>query len=182
MSQVSEANTTTMLYMISVGVLFFGLAYASVPLYQVFCQATGAGGQVQKDVKADKIRNMVPIRERPLKIKFVSDVRGDMQWSFRPVQNEITVVPGETALAFFTAKNPTDEAITGISTYNVLPFEAGLYFNKIQCFCFEEQRLNAGEEIDMPVFFYIDPDLHDDPSMFNTDEVTLSYTFYKARR
>lgn len=176
-----EVNTTTMLYVASAAILSFGVSYAAVPLYKVFCQSTGAGGEIQSDSKIDKVRDMEPIPERPIRIKFVADTRGEMQWSFEPVQDDITIVPGETALAFFTAKNPTSEAVTGISTYNVLPFQAGLYFNKIQCFCFEEQRLNAGEEVDMPVFFYVDPDIYDDPNLYNTDEIILSYTFFKAK-
>uniref|UniRef100_A0A8C4Q975 Cytochrome c oxidase assembly protein COX11, mitochondrial n=1 Tax=Eptatretus burgeri TaxID=7764 RepID=A0A8C4Q975_EPTBU len=92
------------------------------------------------------------------------------------------VVPGETALAFYKAKNPTDEPIIGISTYNVLPLDAAQYFNKIQCFCFEEQWLNSGEEVDLPVFFYIDPDFVDDPRLIGVDTITLSYTFFQARQ
>lgn len=91
------------------------------------------------------------------------------------------VAPGETALAFYTAKNPTDLPVTGISTYNVIPFEAGAYFNKIQCFCFEEQQLNPHEEVDMPVFFYIDPEIVADPKMEFVDTITLSYTFFESK-
>ncbi|KAK3724981.1 hypothetical protein QZH41_017461 [Actinostola sp. cb2023] len=91
------------------------------------------------------------------------------------------VAIGETALAFYTATNPTDQAVTGISTYNVVPFEAGQYFNKIQCFCFEEQRLNPREQVDMPVFFYIDPEFSEDPAMAKVDTIILSYTFFEAK-
>jgi len=104
-----------------------------------------------------------------------------MRWNFKPQQYEIKVMPGETALAFYTAKNPTDKAVTGISTYNVVPFEAGAYFNKIQCFCFEEQQLNPHEEVDMPVFFYIDPEFTADPRMEFVDTITLSYTFFESK-
>uniref|UniRef100_A0A0B7A4R8 Cytochrome c oxidase assembly protein COX11, mitochondrial n=1 Tax=Arion vulgaris TaxID=1028688 RepID=A0A0B7A4R8_9EUPU len=100
--------------------------------------------------------------------------------NFRPQQTEVTVYPGETALAFYTAKNPTDKPIIGISTYNILPYDAGQYFNKIQCFCFEEQRLNPNEQVDMPVFFYIDPEFAEDPKLQNTSTITLSYTFFEA--
>ena len=100
---------------------------------------------------------MEPQKDRQLTIRFNADTAATMQWNFRPQQPIIKVYPGETALAFYTARNPTDKPIDGISTYNVIPFEAGPYFNKIQCFCFEEQRLNPHEEVDMPVFFYIDP-------------------------
>lgn len=94
---------------------------------------------------------------------------------------QFQVKPGETALAFYTARNPTDTPVTGISTYNVIPFEAGQYFNKIQCFCFEEQQLNPHEQVDMPVFFYIDPEFIEDPKMEFVNELTLSYTFFEAK-
>ena len=116
-----------------------------------------------------------------LQVSFTADTGAAMQWSFRPQQPVIHVHPGETALAFYTAKNPTDKPIDGISTYNVVPFEAGQYFNKIQCFCFEEQRLNPQEEVDMPVFFYIDPDYVNDPLLENMDTITLSYTFFESK-
>lgn len=91
------------------------------------------------------------------------------------------VFPGETALAFYTAKNPTNKPVIGISTYNVIPFEAGAYFNKIQCFCFEEQQLNPNEEVDMPVFFYIDPEICEDPKLEFLEDIILSYTFFEAK-
>eukprot|EP00049_Salpingoeca_infusionum_P007973 m.128628 g.128628 ORF g.128628 m.128628 type:complete len:175 (-) comp13875_c1_seq1:280-804(-) len=116
-----------------------------------------------------------------LRCRFNADTSANMQWKFRPQQKEVKLVPGETALAFYTATNPTDKAVTGISTYNVVPYEAGLYFNKIQCFCFEEQRLNPNESVDMPVFFYIDPEFAEDPNLVDVDDITLSYTFFKAR-
>lgn len=95
---------------------------------------------------------MEPVQNRKIRVKFNADVGSSMTWNFKPQQREITVVPGETALAFYTATNPTDEAIIGVSTYNVVPFEAGQYFNKIQCFCFEEQRLNPHESVSNIVF------------------------------
>ena len=102
-----------------------------------------------------------------------------MRWQFRPHQKEIKLVPGETALAFYTARNPTDKPVTGIATYNVIPFEAGLYFNKIQCFCFEEQILQPGERIQMPVSFFVDPDMVEDLEAKYVHTITLSYTFYE---
>ncbi|XP_046660305.1 cytochrome c oxidase assembly protein COX11, mitochondrial isoform X3 [Homalodisca vitripennis] len=104
-----------------------------------------------------------------------------MRWNFKPQQHEIKVMPGETALAFYTARNPSDKPVIGISTYNVVPFDAGQYFNKIQCFCFEEQLLNPHEEVDMPVFFYIDSEFAEDPKMEFVNEITLSYTFFEAK-
>lgn len=101
-----------------------------------------------------------------------------MPWKFVPQQREVRVLPGETALAFFTATNKSDEDIIGVATYSVTPAQVAPYFSKIQCFCFEEQRLNAGETVDMPVFFFIDPDFVNDPSMTKIDTITLSYTFF----
>lgn len=103
-----------------------------------------------------------------------------MDWTFEPCQREITLRIGETALAFYQAKNNMPKAFVGVSTYNVLPPQAGLYFNKIQCFCFDEQRLRAGEEMDMPVFFFLDPAMADDWRLDGVDQVTLSYTFFPA--
>ena len=103
-----------------------------------------------------------------------------MCWQFYPSQREVKLIPGETALAFYTVKNPSNKAITGVATYNVFPPKAGLYFSKIQCFCFEEQRMGPKEVIDMPVFFYIDPEFAKDPAMDAVTDITLSYTFFKT--
>nr|XP_033325799.1 cytochrome c oxidase assembly protein COX11, mitochondrial [Megalopta genalis]XP_033325800.1 cytochrome c oxidase assembly protein COX11, mitochondrial [Megalopta genalis] len=169
------------LYWSGFGMLLLGCTYAAVPLYRIFCQSYSYGGTVSVGHDAEKVSKMQPIKDRIIKISFNADTSAMMQWNFKPQQNHINVVPGETALAFYTAKNPLDVPITGVSTYNVVPFEAGQYFNKIQCFCFEEQQLNPHEEVDMPVFFYIDPQIVDDPKMENIDEILLSYTFFQAK-
>ncbi|XP_043251655.1 cytochrome c oxidase assembly protein COX11, mitochondrial [Colletes gigas] len=169
------------LYWSGFGVLVVGLSYAAVPLYRIFCQAYSYGGTVSTGHEVDKVSTMKPIKDKVLKISFNADTAATMLWNFKPQQNYVKVVPGETALAFYTAKNPLNETITGISTYNVVPFEAGQYFNKIQCFCFEEQQLNPHEEVDMPVFFYIDPQFSEDPRMEHIDEIILSYTFFEAK-
>ncbi|KAI5644199.1 cytochrome c oxidase assembly protein ctaG/Cox11 domain-containing protein [Phthorimaea operculella] len=168
-------------YMIALGVMTVGLSYAAVPLYRIFCQAYSYGGTTGQVDPNDNVSSMAAVKHRPLKIRFNADVASSMQWNFKPQQSDITVVPGETALAFYTARNPTDKPVTGISTYNVVPFEAGQYFNKIQCFCFEEQQLNPHEQVDMPVFFYIDPEFAEDPRMEYVDELVLSYTFFEAK-
>ncbi|CAH0398564.1 unnamed protein product [Chilo suppressalis] len=167
--------------MIALGVMTVGLSYAAVPLYRIFCQAYSYGGTTGQAEADESISNMKAIKSRPIKIRFNADVASSMQWNFKPQQTDITVVPGETALAFYTARNPTQKHVTGISTYNVIPFEAGQYFNKIQCFCFEEQQLNPQEQVDMPVFFYIDPEFIEDPRMEFVDEIILSYTFFEAK-
>ncbi|KYN37954.1 Cytochrome c oxidase assembly protein COX11, mitochondrial [Trachymyrmex septentrionalis] len=138
---------STAFYWSGVGVLVVGLSYSAVPLYRMFCQAYSYGGTLSVGHDASKVSTMTPIRNRKIKIMFNADVASSMQWNFKPQQKEITVIPGETALAFYTATNPTDNQIVGISTYNVLPFEVGQYFNKIQCFCFEEQMLNPHEQV-----------------------------------
>eukprot|EP00092_Neocalanus_flemingeri_P011403 GFUD01012286.1.p1 GENE.GFUD01012286.1~~GFUD01012286.1.p1 ORF type:complete len:263 (-),score=54.75 GFUD01012286.1:92-880(-) len=176
-----ERNRTTLLYLISAAIGTVGASYAAVPLYRVFCQSTSYGGTVKEGHDVEKVETMKKSEDRLLTIKFNADTAAQMRWNFKPQQPVVYVHPGETALAFYTAKNPTDKPIDGISTYNVVPFEAGAYFNKIQCFCFEEQRLNPGEEVDMPVFFYIDPDYVMDPFLANTDEITLSYTFFESK-
>nr|XP_046233287.1 cytochrome c oxidase assembly protein COX11, mitochondrial [Scatophagus argus]XP_046233288.1 cytochrome c oxidase assembly protein COX11, mitochondrial [Scatophagus argus] len=174
-------NKTALTYIVAAGVGMIGLSYASVPLYRLYCQASGLGGTAVAGHSTDQVETMQPVKERVIKITFNADLHASMRWNFKPQQTEIFVVPGETALAFYRAKNPTDKPIIGISTYNVVPFEAGQYFNKIQCFCFEEQRLNPHEEVDMPVFFYIDPEFDEDPRMARVDTITLSYTFFEAK-
>jgi len=176
-----ERNRTTLLYLVSAAIATVGASYAAVPLYRVFCQSTSYGGTVKEGHDVEKVETMRKSEDRLLTIKFNADTAAQMRWNFKPQQPVVYVHPGETALAFYTARNPTEKPIDGISTYNVVPFEAGAYFNKIQCFCFEEQRLNPGEEVDMPVFFYIDPDYVTDPFLENTDEITLSYTFFESK-
>lgn len=177
---LAEKNKRLALYMISVALGTLGVSYASVPLYKVFCAATGFGGTTQR-VEVDSVRDMSPaVDGRVIKITFTADVNDVMPWKFKPQQQSVKVVPGETALAFYKATNPTANAITGVATYNVFPPKAGLYFSKIQCFCFEQQRLRAGEEIDMPVFFFIDKDILLDPAMDHVNNITLSYTFFKT--
>lgn len=121
------------------------------------------------------------VYDHPIKIRFTSQVSDTLPWSFLPAQREITVCPGQKTLAFYVASNhhPTD-ALVGVATYNVVPDIAGAYFNKIQCFCFDEQRLNAGETVDMPIDFFIDPAIEDDKILRGINEITLSYTFFLA--
>uniref|UniRef100_A0A1B0CEG9 Cytochrome c oxidase assembly protein COX11, mitochondrial n=1 Tax=Lutzomyia longipalpis TaxID=7200 RepID=A0A1B0CEG9_LUTLO len=176
--EVRKRIRSTLYYVTAAGVLTVGLSYAAVPLYRMFCQAYSYGGTTSSADDGSKVEKMQRIKDRPIKIKFNADLGAAMRWNFKPQQVEIIVSPGETALAFYTAKNPTNHPVIGISTYNVIPFEAGQYFNKIQCFCFEEQQLNPHEEVDMPVFFYIDPEFCEDPKMELVDEITLSYTFF----
>lgn len=177
---VKQRNKSVILYLASVAVLTVGLSYAAVPLYRMFCQATGYGGTTKQIDSGAEVENLKVVDDRTLTIRFEAGTSRNLQWKFKPVQREVTLCPGDTALAFYTAENLTDRPIIGISTYNVLPFDAGKYFNKIQCFCFEEQQLNPHEEVDMPVFFYIDPDFDEDPQMHKINEIILSYTFFES--
>ncbi|XP_053675100.1 cytochrome c oxidase assembly protein COX11, mitochondrial [Anopheles nili] len=172
---------STVYYVAAAGVLTVGLSYAAVPLYRMFCQAYSYGGTTSQGHDAEKVEKMHKVKDRIIKVKFNADIGASMRWNFKPHQTEIKVVPGETALAFYSARNPTNQPVVGISTYNVVPFEAGAYFNKIQCFCFEEQQLNPHEEVDLPVFFYIDPEFIEDPKMELVDSITLSYTFFESK-
>eukprot|EP01040_Poterioochromonas_malhamensis_P016074 gene16074-18147_t len=175
-----DSNMKMAYYVGTIAMFVFGLSYASVPLYKVFCQVTGFGGTTQVATE-EQARKVEPVEgAKIIKIYFAANVHSEMPWKFTPTQSSIKIVPGETALAFYTVKNKSDKAITGIATYNVHPPKAGLYFNKIQCFCFEEQRLNPHEEIDMPVFFFVDPEFVQDPAMDNVNHITLSYTFFKT--
>ena len=166
------------MYLLSAAIATTGAAYAAVPLYRVFCQTTSYGGTVKEGHDTEKVETMVKSEDRLLTIRFNADTAAQMRWNFKPQQPVVYVHPGETALAFYTARNPTEKyvnenkltkimfaflrPIDGISTYNVVPFEAGAYFNKIQCFCFEEQRLNPGEEViyQFVVFFLINLDIY----------------------
>ncbi|KAF8086657.1 hypothetical protein N665_0615s0007 [Sinapis alba] len=181
----TETKSKKMLYYLTALVFgMVGLTYAAVPLYRTFCQATGYGGTVQrKETVEEKIARHSEsgtVTEREIVVQFNADVADGMQWKFTPTQREVRVKPGESALAFYTAENKSSAPITGVSTYNVTPMKAGVYFNKIQCFCFEEQRLLPGEQIDMPVFFYIDPEFETDPRMDGINNLILSYTFFKV--
>jgi cytochrome c oxidase assembly protein subunit 11 len=178
----TEAKST-LYYTASVAVVFVGFSFAAVPLYQLFCSATGIDGtpKTGAGTKYD-LEKIVPAKNaKAIKITFDSSVSEQMPWKFVPEVRQISVIPGETALAFFKAKNNSDGPIVGISTYSVVPYKAAQYFNKIQCFCFEEQRLEQDEEVDMPVFFFIDPEFSTDPWMKDVKEITLHYTFFRSK-
>lgn len=170
----------TSYYMASMAVAMFGASFAAVPLYRLYCQATGKGGQAFKEDE-NKIVNLNVDTSRSITVKFDANTHSSIDWNFSPVQDKVIVHPGETALAFYRVKNPLDEPVIGVATYTVLPYEAGQYFNKIQCFCFEEQMLKPHEDIFMPVLFYIDPAFSKDPQLARFDDVVLSYTFFRSK-
>ncbi|KAF9689120.1 hypothetical protein SADUNF_Sadunf01G0058600 [Salix dunnii] len=179
-----QKSKKTLIYLTGLVVAMVGSSYAAVPLYRRFCQATGYGGTVQRrESVEEKIARHAKdgtVATREIAVQFNADVGDGMPWKFAPTQREVRVKPGESALAFYTAENRSSTPITGVSTYNVTPMKAAVYFNKIQCFCFEEQRLLPGEQIDMPVFFYIDPEFETDPKMDGINNIVLSYTFFKV--
>ena len=159
-----------------------GLGFASVPLYRMFCQVTCFGGTTQVANESD-----AAIAERlassagtpPISVRFDANTASGMPWTFKPVHTSDSVQIGVRDLAFFTAKNNSSVPITGTATFNVEPEQAAPYFNKIQCFCFTEQTLQPGEEVRMPVLFYVDPAALDDPNMEGVEQITLSYTFHR---
>lgn len=185
-AEIRERNKAFAAWMFGIALGTMGLSYASVPLYRVFCQVTGFGGTVRRtegeeaDGFATAIDDAKIVEDRPLTIRFNADVSARMPWRFTPLQSEVVVLPGETALAFYVARNNSTEPVTGIATYNVAPAKAGVYFNKVQCFCFDEQRLKPGEALDMPVFFFIDPEFAEDEAMADVKDIMLSYTFFRA--
>lgn len=171
-----RSNAKIALPLVAIVLGMTGLAFASVPLYRVFCQVTGFGGTTQV---AEEGAGQV--LERKMTIRFNADVDPDLPWGFVPEQKAVEVKVGEQGLAFYRAVNHADQPIAGTAVYNVTPNKAGLYFSKIHCFCFDEQRLDAGEAVDMPVTFFVDPAIADDPNLDDVKTITLSYTFFRAR-
>lgn len=149
------------------------LTFASVPLYNLFCKVTGYGGTTQYAAIASK-----KVGNKIVKVRFDANVDKKLPWNFKSEQDEVTVRVGENNLVFYTAENKTDRPIIGTSVYNVTPYKAAIHFKKIQCFCFEEQLLKANQKMVMPVSFFIDPAMEEDPNLQDVDTITLSYTFY----
>lgn len=177
-NRVKRKNTSILL--ITVIVAMLGLSYAAVPLYRLFCQATGFGGTAKINKTFVEKMDQLEVKDKYITVKFTANVSDNLDWVFQPSQQELKILVGETALAFYKAYNASDKPVIGVATYNVTPQKAGYYFNKIQCFCFEEQRLKPNELIEMPVFFFIDPEILDDPKMADVDTITLSYTFFNV--
>ncbi len=168
-------HTKTLIGVFGLLAIMVSLVVASESLYRIFCQVTGYGGTTQKVENSSGI-----ILDREMNVRFNSDVNNQLPWYFKPVQHSVKISIGEEALIFYKAVNNSDEIITGTATFNVTPFKAAQYFNKIDCFCFTEQTLAPGQEVDMPVSFYIDPELATDIRLDEVKEITLSYTFFKA--
>jgi cytochrome c oxidase assembly protein subunit 11 len=173
--QRRRRNGTTVLLLASVVAGMVGLSFASVPLYRLFCQATGVGGTTQRATAASS-----KVAVASITIRFDAETAPDLGWEFRPLQSTLTVHPGEEQKAFYRAFNKTAGPLTGTATYNVTPAKAGIYFDKLQCFCFSEQHLAAGERAEMPVVFFVDPDILTDPNTSDVRTITLSYTMFRA--
>ncbi len=171
MSENKNTRAALSLAAIVAGMLM--LSFAAVPLYNIFCKVTGFGGTTGQSAELPE-----HVVDREVKITFSSTIDPNLPWRFEPLEKEIRVKVGENRLTAYESENMSDEAITGVAVYNVTPFEAGQYFKKIQCFCFDEQTLDAHEVVNMPISFYIDPEFADDPELKAVKEITLSYTFY----
>ncbi len=177
---LDRRNARVGLYAILGALFMLGLGYAAVPLYDLFCRVTGFGGttQVATDAEADAAA-AAAANAPPISIRFDGSIDRNLPWTFAPEKTTETVKIGQRALAFYTAKNNSDVPVTGVASFNVEPEQAGVYFNKIQCFCFSEQTLQPGEELRMPVLYFVDPAALDDPNMKGVEQITLSYTFHK---
>ena len=167
-------NGATVVLLLSVVAGMIGLSFASVPLYSLFCRVTGFGGTTQRAAVAPK-----GVADAFITIRFDAETAPDLGWEFRPLTHQIRVRPGEPHEVFYRATNRGSEPVTGTATYNVTPTKSGIYFDKLQCFCFTEQRLDPGESRDMGVRFFVDPELVKDPSTRDVNTITLSYTMFR---
>lgn len=164
----------TVVQLVSVVIFMGALSWAAVPFYDWFCRVTGFGGTPDVAEAAPE-----EALEQTITVRFDASKERGMAWEFKPLQREMEIKIGDTGLAFYEAYNPTDRPIAGSASYNVTPYSAGGYFAKIQCFCFEEQILQPGERVEMPVTFFVDPEIVDDLEAKHVHTITLSYTFYE---
>jgi len=160
-----------------------GMGFAAVPLYRMFCQVTGFGGTTQRASEGKALaaeRAGAKTGGATVSVRFDANIDADLPWTFRPEQVTKTVKLGERQMAFFYAKNNSSRPVTGQASFNVSPDQTGGYFNKVQCFCFTEQTLQPGEAVHMPVLFFVDPSIRNDPEAGPVEQITLSYTFHRA--
>ena len=169
------SHRRTVLALVGVVLTMAGLGIAAVPLYSLFCKVTGFGGTTNVAEQGSDV-----ILDQTILIRFDASTDVNMPWEFEAPSEPMELRIGETGMAFFTAYNPTDRTIAGTAAYNVTPFAAGIYFDKIACFCFTEQVLAPGERVEMPVTFYVDPEIVNDPDANYIQAITLSYTFYET--
>ena len=175
--QRDKTNNRLLAVVAVVAMSMVGLAYASVPLYKLFCQVTGFGGTTQIAAQAPE---QALLTAEPLAVRLDANVNPQLNWSFVPVEQEVSLKPGEEITAIYRATNIGAMPSTGTATFNVTPQKAGPYFMKIECFCFTEQTLQPGESVDMPVRFFLDSEIVSDINTSDIDEIVLSYTFFKA--
>ena len=166
---------TTAVLLLAVVAGMVGLSFASVPLYRIFCAATGYGGTTQRAETAPR-----DISKALITVRSDTDVSPDLAWDFHPLVSEVRVHPGDQTQVFFRAVNRSNQGITGRAVYNVTPTKVGIYFDKLQCFCFNAQYLAPGESKDMGVVFFVDPDLLKDRDTNDVNTITLSYSMFKA--
>ena len=169
-----KRGTAFVLFSVVAGMV--GLAFASEPLYRIFCQVTGYAGTTQVAAFVPKSNEVL---KRMVAVRFDANVNSNMPWSFKPVQREIKVRLGEQALAYFEATNNSDQPLVGTASFNVTPYKAAIHFNKIDCFCFTQQVLKPGQIMKMPVSFFVDPELAKDSGADDLTTITLSYTFFQ---
>lgn len=174
--ELARKNKRVMTIALGVVAAMIGMAFASVPLYSALCKVTGWGGTT-RTVESNPFK---AVEGRKITVHFDANVAQGMPWRFKPDLNEVTVDVGADGLVSFVAENPTAKAVTGTAVYNVTPLKAGKYFNKTQCFCFDEQVLEPNQRVHMPVVFFVDPAILDDPELADIKSITLSYTFFKA--
>ena len=174
-SAQSRANVRVGLLAGVIAVAMVGVGFAAVPLYRVFCEVTGFDGTTMRVSEAQAAT--VAVADKTVEIRFDANMRG-LPWEFRPERPTDTVSIGARDMSIFIAKNLSSQPMTGTATFNVTPAQAGKYFNKVQCFCFTEQTLKPGQQVRMPVVYYVDPKIMDDPETKDIEEITLSYTFY----
>ncbi len=172
-----DKNNKTLLAVLLLVAGMIGLAFASVPLYDLFCRVTGFGGTTQVSQSAPAPDEIL---DREISIHFSGNTHRDLNWSFKPEMTKTTLQIGQQGLITFNAENKSDLPIAGTAVYNVTPLKAGKYFHKTQCFCFDAQTLNPNQKMDMPVVFYVDPSIADDRNLDDVKTITLSYSFFKA--
>lgn len=170
-----QSNRKTLLILSAVGIAMLGLGFASDPLYDTFCKVTGYGGtpKIAED-------NLSEILDRTVTVEFDSNVSQDLPWKFRPDQRRMDVKLGQSGLAYYTVENTSDEAVVGVANFNVMPIKAAPFFVKTDCFCFEEQIIQPGETLNLPVIFFVDPQMDEDKRLDEIKTITLSYTFFPA--
>ncbi len=174
-TSADRANTRTGIMAAAIAISMVGVGFAAVPIYRIFCQVTGFGGTTMRVSEAQAAT--VQVSSKTVVVRFDANQRG-LPWEFKPERPTDTVTIGARDMSIFIAKNLSSQPMVGTATFNVTPAQAGKYFNKIQCFCFTEQRLEPGQEIRMPVLYYVDPKIMTDPETKDIEEITLSYTFF----